>query len=87
MLSSLNMISEAEHTFHTAFQDHQYKVTNSLPVALLKPAVLELKQKALKRGSFASCHVLNVTSCLLSTGVHDPPAPRQRVSAVHGQNL
>lgn len=27
MFSSLNVISEAEYTFYTAFQDHQYKVT------------------------------------------------------------
>lgn len=26
MHSSLSVISEAEHTFHTVFQDHQYKV-------------------------------------------------------------
>lgn len=28
MFSSLSVISEAEYTFYTAFQDHQYKVTN-----------------------------------------------------------
>lgn len=27
MFSSLNVIDEAEYTFYTAFQDHQYKVT------------------------------------------------------------
>lgn len=27
MFSSLNVIEDAEYTFHTAFQDHQYKVT------------------------------------------------------------
>lgn len=27
MFSSLNVIDEAEYTFHTAFQDHQYKVS------------------------------------------------------------
>ena len=26
MFSSLNVIEEAEYTFYTAFQDHQYKV-------------------------------------------------------------
>lgn len=31
MHSSLSVISEAEHTFHTVFQDHQYKVTNQPP--------------------------------------------------------
>lgn len=27
MFSSLNVIEDAEYTFHTTFQDHQYKVT------------------------------------------------------------
>lgn len=35
MFSSLNVIDEAEYTFYTTFQDHQYKVTSS-PAALFR---------------------------------------------------
>lgn len=31
MFSSLNVIDEAEYTFYTTFQDHQYKVIHSPP--------------------------------------------------------
>lgn len=40
MFSSLSVISEAEYTFYTAFQDHQYKVTNSACVIDQRPAGL-----------------------------------------------
>lgn len=39
MFSSLNVIDEAEYTFHTAFQDHQYKV-----YMILRPHVKEFLQ-------------------------------------------
>ncbi|XP_047444331.1 CTD small phosphatase-like protein 2 [Mugil cephalus] len=39
MYSSLNVIEEAEYTFHTSFQDHQYKV-----YMILRPHVKEFLQ-------------------------------------------
>lgn len=35
MFSSLNVIDEAEYTFYTTFQDHQYKVISS-PAAVFR---------------------------------------------------
>ncbi|KAM9384077.1 CTD small phosphatase-like protein 3 [Pholidichthys leucotaenia] len=43
MFSSLSIIEEAEYTFHTAFQDHQYKV-----YMLLRPHVKEFLQTVAK---------------------------------------
>lgn len=43
MFSSLNVIDEAEYTFHTAFQDHQYKV-----YMILRPHVKEFLQAMAK---------------------------------------
>uniref|UniRef100_A0A3Q1FKZ9 CTD (carboxy-terminal domain, RNA polymerase II, polypeptide A) small phosphatase like 3 n=1 Tax=Acanthochromis polyacanthus TaxID=80966 RepID=A0A3Q1FKZ9_9TELE len=43
MFSSLNVIDEAEHTFNTAFQDHQYKV-----YMILRPHVKEFLQAMAK---------------------------------------
>ncbi|XP_008277588.1 CTD small phosphatase-like protein 2 [Stegastes partitus] len=43
MFSSLNVIEEAEYTFHTAFQDHQYKV-----YMILRPHVKEFLQAMAK---------------------------------------
>ncbi|XP_068591032.1 CTD small phosphatase-like protein 3 [Cebidichthys violaceus] len=43
MFSSLNVIEEAEYTFHTAFQDHQYKV-----YMILRPHVKEFLQSVAK---------------------------------------
>ncbi|XP_034738199.1 CTD small phosphatase-like protein 2-B [Etheostoma cragini] len=52
MFSSLNVIEEAEHTFHTAFQDHQYKV-----YMILRPHVKEFLQ------SMAKVYELFVYTC------------------------
>lgn len=38
MFSSLNVIEDAEYTFHTTFQDHQYKVKTHCAL-VLKPIV------------------------------------------------
>lgn len=43
MISSLNVIDEAEYTFYTGFQDHQYKVTNSPCVVVTNLLLLKLK--------------------------------------------
>ncbi|XP_071395842.1 CTD small phosphatase-like protein 2 [Centroberyx affinis] len=43
MFSSLNVIEEAEYTFHTSFQDHQYKV-----YMILRPHVKEFLQSMAK---------------------------------------
>ncbi|XP_014193143.1 CTD small phosphatase-like protein 2-A [Haplochromis burtoni] len=43
MLSSLNVIEDAEYTFHAAFQDHQYKV-----YMVLRPHVKEFLQAMAK---------------------------------------
>lgn len=42
MFSSLNVIAEADYTFYTAFQDHQYKVTTHHAWSLV-PAVHDAK--------------------------------------------
>ncbi|XP_054459018.1 CTD small phosphatase-like protein 2 [Anoplopoma fimbria] len=52
MFSSLNVIEEAEYTFHTAFQDHQYKV-----YMILRPHVKEFLQ------SMAKIYELFVYTC------------------------
>ncbi|XP_070688483.1 CTD small phosphatase-like protein 3 [Pempheris klunzingeri] len=52
MFSSLNVIEEAEYTFHTAFQDHQYKV-----YMILRPYVKEFLQ------SMAKIYELFVYTC------------------------
>ncbi|XP_068445970.1 CTD small phosphatase-like protein 3 [Clinocottus analis] len=52
MFSSLNVIEDAEYTFHTAFQDHQYKV-----YMILRPHVKEFLQ------SMAKIYELFVYTC------------------------
>ncbi|XP_041791536.1 CTD small phosphatase-like protein 3 [Chelmon rostratus] len=52
MFSSLNVIDEAEYTFYTAFQDHQYKV-----YMILRPHVKEFLQ------SMAKIYELFVYTC------------------------
>uniref|UniRef100_UPI0037E9078A CTD small phosphatase-like protein 3 n=1 Tax=Semicossyphus pulcher TaxID=241346 RepID=UPI0037E9078A len=52
MFSSLNVIEEAEYTFYTAFQDHQYKV-----YMILRPHVQEFLQ------SMAKIYELFVYTC------------------------
>ncbi|XP_059197482.1 CTD small phosphatase-like protein 2-A [Centropristis striata] len=52
MFSSLNVIEDAEFTFHTAFQDHQYKV-----YMILRPHVKEFLQ------SMAKIYELFVYTC------------------------
>ncbi|GAA6235371.1 CTD small phosphatase-like protein 2 [Lates japonicus] len=52
MFSSLNVIEDAEFTFHTAFQDHQYKV-----YMILRPHVREFLQ------SMAKIYELFVYTC------------------------
>lgn len=52
MFSSLNVIEEAEYTFNTAFQDHQYKV-----YMILRPYVKEFLQ------SMAKIYELFVYTC------------------------
>ncbi|KAM8874545.1 CTD small phosphatase-like protein 3 [Spinachia spinachia] len=52
MFSSLNVIEEAEYTFHTVFQDHQYKV-----YMILRPHVKEFLQ------SMARVYELFVYTC------------------------
>uniref|UniRef100_G3P0D9 CTD (carboxy-terminal domain, RNA polymerase II, polypeptide A) small phosphatase like 3 n=1 Tax=Gasterosteus aculeatus aculeatus TaxID=481459 RepID=G3P0D9_GASAC len=52
MFSSLNVIEEAEYTFHTAFQDHEYKV-----YVILRPHVKEFLQ------SMARVYELFVYTC------------------------
>ncbi|XP_029286438.1 CTD small phosphatase-like protein 2-B isoform X2 [Cottoperca gobio] len=52
MFSSLNVIEEAEYTFNTAFQDHQYKV-----YMILRPHVKEFLQ------SMAKIYELFVYTC------------------------
>ncbi|XP_075944309.1 CTD small phosphatase-like protein 3 [Anarhichas minor] len=52
MFGSLNVIEEAEYTFHTAFQDHQYKV-----YMILRPHVKEFLQ------SMAKTYELFVYTC------------------------
>ncbi|XP_034386967.1 CTD small phosphatase-like protein 3 [Cyclopterus lumpus] len=52
MFSSLNVIEEAEYTFHTTFQDHQYKV-----YMILRPHVKEFLQ------SMAKIYELFVYTC------------------------
>lgn len=58
MFSSLNVIDEAEYSFYTTFQDHQYKVTASsqaCPLNLnLKSRRLQMVKRAQGRGKSSS---------------------------------